>query len=120
MDIEERNWLQALIGLPFIGAWIGFFVLLVPFFLAMLAIWVVATFAGHSLRISFDQNTGSGAALLATGLVLGAWLMALQAFMKVRLVMPIIPVPWIWLMALFVVSGCLQLAGGSGTISLGR
>jgi hypothetical protein len=116
---DDENWLQVLVGLPFIGAWIGSAFLFVPDILFVMLVVIFGIANGTPVKsIHYNQDTGQGWGIFIVGVVHSAWLIALKKVMRVRLVMPVIPIPWLWLMILFAWGGFLQINGGPGKLSI--
>jgi hypothetical protein len=103
-DEHPQNWLQRLLGIPVIGEWLGLLVLVAPFLVGGL-------FARNVLGISTDIDTESGVWYIIMAAVLAIWLVWLEHIARVRLVLPVVKIPMLWLTAVFAVWGLLKLIG---------
>lgn len=90
------DWLDIAFELPFVGGWVKLGVIFGPPFLAALPVLYVVE------RL----------ALLVFSLALLGWLKFLERKAGIRMVVPLIKLPWVWISWVGVAFGALYLFGG--------
>jgi len=99
--IEQETYLQMLLGLIVVGEYITLALALV---VPAASIVLIALIPGAG---EWPETRQVGTALISTGLFGVAWLAFLETWGKVRLALPIIPIPLMFLMPIAVLGGVI-------------